>query len=705
VWGAAGCSVPRGRARAWTRGGKSWVIGGVHPSSDERRPSGTGDGGAEGLPGTERLGDGARGGVGRLDPLRRFVAVLSTWVLLGLAQPGLLRPDGFGHLAFFALGPWAYAASRPTGWPEGGGRGGWRGGPGRRAAVRAFVAEWLAHSLGLLWWFLWMRHLLPWLLVPMALVPSLYMAAGGVLLRHLARRFPLALAAPVAWAVAELVRWSLPPPFSFGWLRTGELMHDTLWLSGSARVWGSEGLTVVLAALGGLAADVFLALRRAGGTPRPQAGASDGRDPARVAPLAWVAGLGPLVLGVALARFVPAPSTAGDARVLVAQPGIEQALKGGKGDYVVDELTPLVEEVRAGLAAAGERAPEVVLMGESILWGWHAPDDVLAAFEAGARPPAWSAWATMDRRELAGWAEVQRAVVDVFYGVPRGAAGRGRLAKVRELLHGVDAAWAEDARAGRRLLPGGTWLCAGIEAWIVVPGSDGAGSEGSPPELRRRNSVGLWDSSGDLVDIGAKVQLVPAAEDISPVVHVPFVVSTLRRVGGYVPDFVPAETTHVLELRRTGGPPLRLGATVCYDNAFDRPYVEPLQRGPVDFFVVASNEAWYRTSPEMDHLFAMARMRAIATGRAMVRATNSGISAVIGPDGRDVAVLEVAGQRKMVRGFLLADVPMPVDAAARTPFVRTRGLQQVLGLVLALVLVLAAGRGPRRSGYPGGGQR
>jgi hypothetical protein len=89
--------------------------------------------------------DARSSGAPGLSPLRRFLAVLSTWTLLGLAQPGFLRPDGFGHLAFFALGPWAYAAS--TNLPA----------ATRSAAWRAFVAEWLAHALGLLWWFAWMR--------------------------------------------------------------------------------------------------------------------------------------------------------------------------------------------------------------------------------------------------------------------------------------------------------------------------------------------------------------------------------------------------------------------------------------------------------------------------------------------------------------------------------------------------------------------
>ncbi len=585
------------------------------------------------------------GGAPTLSPLRRFGAVLFTWALLNLAQPGLLRPDGFGHLAFFALAPWAAAAACP----------------GRRA----FLAEWLAHAVGLCGWFLWMRHLLPWLLVPMALVPSLYLAAGGVLLRRLARRFPLALAAPLAFSAAELVRWHLPAPLSFGWLRAGELLHDTLWLSGSARVWGSLGLTYILGALGGLAADVWWA----------------GRGRGRLRGATLVCGVGPLVAGVLLALLVPAPPTARAVTVVVAQPGIEQALKGGKGDYVRDEFEPLAEELLAGVAAAEASfgaPPDLVLLGESILAGQLAPPEVFAAYDRGVRPPEWSGRAGLTRSDLEVRDAYVRLLVGALYGDARALAPLQHFARQ---LFGARAAagrpWAEAALAGRALLPAGTQLLAGVEAWDEVGG-----------ELRRRNALALWDAAGDLAGIGAKVNLVPAAEGLEPVKRFPFVVEAVRRVGGYVPDFVAAERTEVLTARLRDGAPLAIGATVCYDNAFDAPYAEPLRCGPVDLFVIASNEAWYRTSYEMDHLLALARMRALATGRPIVRATNSGISAAIGADGRDLAVLSVGGARKMVRGHLAARVPLPVDPAGQTLFVRTGRWQGwVLGAV-ALVLAL-----------------
>lgn len=609
-----------------------------------------------------------------LDPLRRFLAVLSTWALLGAAQPGWLRPDGFGHLAFFALAPWAFAASRPA------------TGRGIGAAWLAFGAEWLAHALGLLWWFLWMRHLLPWLLVPMAAVPAVYLALGGVLLRRLARRYPLALAAPVAFGTAELARWHLPVPLSFGWLRTGELLHDTLWLSGSARVWGSHGLTWVLAALGGLAADLYAARRP---PERPRGTHDTGLAGGGVGLGTLALGAGPLALGVLLTLFVPPPPTGGSVGVVIAQPGIEQSLKGGQGDYLRDEFAPLVEETLAGaeaLAAGGGGAPELVLYGESILLGPLAPPAVLEAYDRGRRPPAWTGKAELPRERLEARDAMARALVGALFGTARDPG-----------LHFPDArrvhAWAQAALGGRRVLPPGTQLLAGVEAWDEVDG-----------ELRRRNALGLWDAGGALVGLASKVELVPGAEGLEPVKRFPFVISMVHRLGGYVPDFIGTDSTEVLVARRADGTPLRIGATVCYDNAFDAPYTEPLRRGPVDLFVIASNEAWYRTSCAMDHLLAMARMRALATGRPVVRATNSGISAVLGGDGREVALLAVDGRRKMVRGHLAVRVPLPVDPAARTPYVRTERAQLLAALALAVALAWRSGAGrPRSLAEAGGG--
>ena len=117
----------------------------------------------------------------------RFLWTLATWALIALAQPGVLRPDGFGHLAFFAVGPWALAARRP--------------------GKRAFLAEWAAHSLGFAAVFWWMVAFFPLLLLPMAVIPALYPALGGLALRR-APAWPLAPAQDAPAHFSLMASWS-----------------------------------------------------------------------------------------------------------------------------------------------------------------------------------------------------------------------------------------------------------------------------------------------------------------------------------------------------------------------------------------------------------------------------------------------------------------------------------------------------------------
>lgn len=89
-----------------------------------------------------------------------------------------------------------------------------------------------------------------------------------------------------------------------------------------------------------------------------------------------------------------------------------------------------------------------------------------------------------------------------------------------------------------------------------------------------------------------------------------------------------------------GQPPLqaaslRIGASICYEAAFGEEIIRSLPAA--DLLVNVSNDAWFGDSLAPHQHLQMARMRALEGGRYLLRATNTGISAIIDPRGRLVA--------------------------------------------------------------------
>jgi apolipoprotein N-acyltransferase len=74
------------------------------------------------------------------------------------------------------------------------------------------------------------------------------------------------------------------------------------------------------------------------------------------------------------------------------------------------------------------------------------------------------------------------------------------------------------------------------------------------------------------------------------------------------------------------------GASICYEVAFGEQLIEALPEAA--FLVNVSNDAWFGDSLAPHQHLEMARMRARETERYLLRATNTGISAIIDADGR-----------------------------------------------------------------------
>jgi apolipoprotein N-acyltransferase len=97
-----------------------------------------------------------------------------------------------------------------------------------------------------------------------------------------------------------------------------------------------------------------------------------------------------------------------------------------------------------------------------------------------------------------------------------------------------------------------------------------------------------------------------------------------------------------------------LGVSICFEIAYPAFAREAAEAG-ASVLVNLSNDAWYRGAGGARQHLAQAVFRAIETGLPLVRATPTGISAVVAPDGRVVAALDEGHA-----GVIAAAVPPPL---------------------------------------------
>lgn len=102
-----------------------------------------------------------------------------------------------------------------------------------------------------------------------------------------------------------------------------------------------------------------------------------------------------------------------------------------------------------------------------------------------------------------------------------------------------------------------------------------------------------------------------------------------------------------------------LGISICFEEAFARDVIKDLPEAQL--LVNVSNDAWFEDSIEPHQHHAIARMRALETGRYMIRSTNTGITSFIGPHGEVIKRLP-----QFERAVLNGEV-QPMSGA--TPFV------------------------------------
>ena len=135
------------------------------------------------------------------------------------------------------------------------------------------------------------------------------------------------------------------------------------------------------------------------------------------------------------------------------------------------------------------------------------------------------------------------------------------------------------------------------------------------------------------------------------------------------------------------------GVSICYEAAFGREQRDWLPEAHL--LVNVSNDGWFDTTPVLDQHLDMVRVRAMESGRFLVRAANTGITAVATPSG-------VVRQQlpKHAPGFLDARLPL---LRGETPYVRHGDWPVLLLCVACATLGIALPAMPRFGTAPSAG--
>ncbi|MDQ6950185.1 MAG: apolipoprotein N-acyltransferase [Mariprofundales bacterium] len=168
-----------------------------------------------------------------------------------------------------------------------------------------------------------------------------------------------------------------------------------------------------------------------------------------------------------------------------------------------------------------------------------------------------------------------------------------------------------------------------------------------------------------------KHHLVPFGE------YVPSWVPWLHKLVPDIGNFQPAHDSGVVTVPR-GTTPLKIATLICYESIFSDEMRTRILHG-ANLIAVLTNDAWYdRTPASWEHLQA-SQMRAVESDRFVLRAANTGVSAIIAPDGT-IRTTIPWWQQGVVRG-----VVHPISTI--TPYVHFGDWPMLLFSLLAIVFL------------------
>jgi apolipoprotein N-acyltransferase len=432
----------------------------------------------------------------------------------------------------------------------------------------------------------------------LALYCSLFFPAGVYLLRRLEghTRLPLTLTFPVGWTALEYFRAHFGT--GFPWYFLGHSQHDFLPVIQVSDLAGAYAVTFLVAAVNAL---IFERLYR--GTwfrallslREPPSSVTNGSQRSQ---LIAVLLLLAAVLGYGFWRLGQDGFATGP-RVALIQGNIPQRIRNAAFVDLEAVATDMVLHYKelSDQAASQEPKPDLIVWPETSYPREWA--DVSPELPADRVPPLWRQ-AESDSRKLAH-AVADRWKTDVLLGINRSFLG--------------------------------------------------------PDEHPRSyNSAVLIERNGQASGHYDKIHRVPFGEYVPLRDWLPW----MDAFAPYGFDYSISPGKSFTHFSLNG---YHFGVIICYEDTdpyLARQYLRPGGAGPaVDFFLNISNDGWFDGTSEHEQHLAICRFRAVECRRAVARAVNMGISAVIDGNGRIIALPGSSwASSKKIAAVLTAAIPI-----------------------------------------------
>lgn len=143
-------------------------------------------------------------------------------------------------------------------------------------------------------------------------------------------------------------------------------------------------------------------------------------------------------------------------------------------------------------------------------------------------------------------------------------------------------------------------------------------------EERYSNSAFILDNKGRLTGIYDKMHLVPFGEYI-PLKKIFFFSESITKDVG---EFTPGREFKIVKIGKHPS-----NVIICFEAVFPS-LVRRFVEGGSQLIINLTNDGWYGVSAAPYQHLAITRLRAVENRRYLLRATNSGFSAIIEPTGR-----------------------------------------------------------------------